>query len=287
MTTVALSTGSLYTYAVARVFELAADAGFDAVEVMVDHRWDARQPDYLRRLCRDFGLPIAAIHSPFVPHVPGWPDDPMGRLQESVTLAHEVGSQVVVAHLPMRLRAARIEFYGWKARPLLVPIFLPTDGDYRDFLINRLAQFEAANDITVAVENMPARRLFGRRLSVWALNEPDVLVTLPHLTLDTTHLGTWGFDPLGVYERLKVRIAHVHLSNFNGREHRLPEDGHLPLGALLQRLTHDGYQGTVSLEFGPDVLQAEDEEKVRVHLGEALRFCRRHLAEQGSVMAES
>lgn len=287
MTTVALSTGSLYTYAIARVFELAADAGFDAVEVMVDHRWDGRQPDYLRRLCRDFGLPIAAIHSPFVPHVPGWPGDPVGRLRESVALAHAVGSRVVVTHLPMRIRAARIEFYGLRVRPLPIPIFLPTDGEYRGFLLSGLAQYEDDHGITVAVENMPAKRVFGRRLSIWALNEPDILSTLPHLTLDTTHLGTWGLDPLGIYERLKGRIAHVHLSNFNGREHRLPEDGHLPLGALLQRLTHDGYQGTVSLEFGPDVLQAEDENQVRVHLDEALCFCRQHLAGQASQMAKS
>jgi sugar phosphate isomerase/epimerase len=174
-----------------------------------------------------------------------------------------------------------------RVRPLPIPIFLPTDGEYRGFLLSGLAQYEDDHGITVAVENMPAKRVFGRRLSIWALNEPDILSTLPHLTLDTTHLGTWGLDPLGVYERLKGRIAHVHLSNFNGREHRLPEDGHLPLGALLQRLTHDGYQGTVSLEFGPDVLQAEDENQVRVHLDEALCFCRQHLAGQASQMAKS
>ena len=46
MPTIALSTGSLYTYGIARVFELAAEAGFDAIEVLADQRWDSRQPDY-------------------------------------------------------------------------------------------------------------------------------------------------------------------------------------------------------------------------------------------------
>ena len=36
MPTIALSTGSLHTYGLARVFELAAQAGFDVREVWVD-----------------------------------------------------------------------------------------------------------------------------------------------------------------------------------------------------------------------------------------------------------
>jgi hypothetical protein len=43
----ALSTGSLYTYGLDRVFGLAQKAGFDGIEVLVDGRWDTRQADYL------------------------------------------------------------------------------------------------------------------------------------------------------------------------------------------------------------------------------------------------
>ena len=278
MPILALSTGSLYTYGIARVFELAAEAGFDAMEIMVDHRWDSRQPAYLQRLSQDHGLPVAAIHSPFVPHVPGWPQDPLGRLREAISLAHAVGTEVVVTHLPMRLRAARIEFYGLRAKPLMVPIFIPTDRDYRGFLLGGLARFESENDITVGVENMPAHQVFGCRWSPWALNQIDVLEGMPHLTLDTTHLGTWGLDPLAIYERLKTKVIHVHLSNFGGEEHQLPEDGHLPLAELLQRLSQDGYPGAVSLEFNPKMLQPEDEVRVREHLQAAVRFCRGHMA---------
>jgi sugar phosphate isomerase/epimerase len=74
MPAIALSTGSLYTYGIARVFELAAEAGFDAIEVLADQRWDSRQPEYLRRLIQEFGLPVVAIHSPFASiGTPGWP----------------------------------------------------------------------------------------------------------------------------------------------------------------------------------------------------------------------
>ena len=40
----ALSTGSLYTYGLDRVFALAAEVGFDGIEVLIDPRFDTRQP---------------------------------------------------------------------------------------------------------------------------------------------------------------------------------------------------------------------------------------------------
>jgi sugar phosphate isomerase/epimerase len=276
MPTIALSTGSLYTYGLARVFELAAEAGFDAVEVMVDHRWDSRQPAYLQRLSRETNLPIAAVHNPFKPFVPGWPHDSVGRLQETVTLARQVGAAVVVAHLPLRIRGARVEFFGLRRRPMLLPIPLGGEKKYRSFLLNGLAQFEKDQGVKIGVENMPAKYLLGRGLDIHWLNDLETLAQMPHLTLDTTHIGTWGLDLLAVYERLKERIVHVHLSNFDGQEHRLPENGHLPLGELLGRLARDGYEGTVSLEVGPEALEAEDEGQVRAHLRRAVDFCHKH-----------
>lgn len=281
MIPIALSTGSLYTYGLARVFELAAQVGFDAIEIMVDQRWDSRHPAYLQQLSTSTGLPVMAVHSPFVPHVPGWPHDPLGRLKESVCMAQDLGAPVVVTHLPFRIRAARIEFLGFRHRPLLLPIFLPTDLEYERFLLNGLRSYEAEQDVYIGVENMPARRMLGRQVSVFALNKLEILATMPHLTLDTTHLGTWGLDPAQVYERMKSQVVHVHLSDFSGEEHQLPGDGHLPLGDLLRRLAQDGYTGGVSLEFNPDVLQAEDETEVLARLESALRFCRAQI--QGAV----
>lgn len=277
MPTIALSTGSLYTYGIARVFELAAEAGFDAVEILVDHRWDSRQPAYLRRLVKSTGLPIVAVHSPFIiVRASDWPLDPTGRLVKSVALAREVGAGVVVTHLPLRIRVVKVEFLGSGAKPVLLPIPSSGERQYLSFLLNGLAPFEAAEGVRVGVENMPAKHVLGRQVTVYHLNDLEALSRLPHLTLDTTHVGTWGFDLLDVYERLKDRIAHVHLSNFDGREHRLPEEGHLPLAGLLQRLNRDGYQGAVSLEVGPEALQAENEAQVLAHLRRAVRFMRQH-----------
>jgi sugar phosphate isomerase/epimerase len=275
MPTIALSTGSLYTYGLARVFELAAQAGFDAVEVLADQRWDSRHPAYLQRLSQETGLPIAAIHCPFiVVRTAGWPSDPVSRLRVSATLAKQLGAPVIVAHLPLRFRLARIELLGPGGRSILLPLPGSAERGYLDFLVNGLAQFEAAEGVCVGVENMPVKRVLGRQVNPFYLNDPEGLSTLPHLTLDTTHVGTWGMDLLEVYERLKASIVHVHLSNFNGREHRLLEDGHLPLRQLLRSLSRDGFGGTVTVELDPESLQAEDERQVQTHLRRVIEFCR-------------
>jgi sugar phosphate isomerase/epimerase len=278
MSTIALSTGSLHTYGVSRVFELAAEAGFEAIEVLIDHRWDTRHPAYLRRLSLEGGLPVVAVHSPFVPSVPGWPSDPIGRLRESAALARQLGASVVVSHLPLRVHGARIEFFGIPRHPLMLPLPLPVSGDYRRFLLNGLDQFETEEGVVVGVENMPAKRALGRRVDIHSLNTLDALYRLPHLTLDTTHLATWGIDLLAAYERLRARVVHVHLSNFDGAEHRLPQAGRLPLVEFLRQLARDEYDGAVSVELRPDVLQPENEAQVRAHLQRAFAFCREHLA---------
>jgi sugar phosphate isomerase/epimerase len=275
---ITLSTGSLYTYGIARVFELAAGAGFDAIEILVDQRWDSRHPAYLRRLSHEMGLPIAALHNPFKPSVPGWPRDALGRLRETVALACEVGAPVVVAHLPLRIRGVRVEFFGFQRGAMLLPIPFRGEKAYRDFLLDDLAGFEAEHGPKIGVENMPVKHLLGRTIDIHWLNDLDHLSQMPHLTLDTTHVATWGADLLAVYERLKARIVHVHLSNFGGEEHRLLERGHLPLVELLGRLGRDGYAGAVSLEMGPEVLQAEDEGRVRAHLARMVGTCRQHTA---------
>lgn len=272
---IALSTGSLYNYGVARVFELAAEAGYDGVEVLVDHRWDSRQPAYLRRLSADYGLPIVAVHSPFAVEVPDWPDDQLGRLRHTVALAQKVGASMVVTHLPFRVYAVTGHWHAYRPRRFFLPVPLPRREPYRHFLHNGLAELEAETGVTIAVENMPLRRFLGLGINGYWFNSPAELSRFPHLTLDATHLGTWGLDPLAVYEQLRERVAHVHLSNYDGREHRSPPDGHLLLAKLLRRLARDGYQGAITVECHPDALDAGDEAGCLVALRRALEFCRR------------
>jgi sugar phosphate isomerase/epimerase len=274
---IALSTGSLYSYGTARVFELAAQVGFDGIEVLIDHRPDTRQPAYLRCLSSVYGLPICALHSPFAPDVPGWPDDQLGRLQHTVALARELAVPVVVTHLPYKLAGLVVRWYGALKGRFSLPLpWFQRGGYYRLLRDGSLAEMEAISGVHIAVENMPARWFLGVSLPFYWFNHPERMTRFPHITLDTTHVGTWGWDLIGAYEPLAGCLAHVHLSNFNGLEHRSPLDGHLPLDALLWRLSEDGYRGAISIESCPEAMDAEDEGQCRAALERALAFCRRH-----------
>jgi len=257
----ALSTGALYTYGLDRVFALAAETGFDGIEVLVDHRFDTRQPVYLRRLIERHGLPVVSVHAPFRPkRLAAWPQTQPESIAATAELARAVGAEVIIVHLP----------YG-------------RDSAYARWLRHDLRAWQQANpNPVVAVENMPVKWVRWwpiAPLDPWRMNRLEEWGAFAHLTLDTTHLGTKGLDPLMVYEHLRERVAHVHLSNARRegrrvREHRRLEDGFLPLDAFINRLAQDGYDGIATVELHPDALEAEDEEKARFHLGQQIAFCR-------------
>lgn len=273
---IALSTGSLYSYGLNRVFDLAAQAGFQGIEVLVDQRWDTRQAHYLKTLQETCGLPIVSLHSPFAPGIQGWePPGQLNHLQRTIALAQELGARHVVAHLPFRFADTWLHIPWLREKPVLLPIPIPRDGSYRRFLLNGL-EAGAAAGVTVVVENLPCRKLLGFTYNGYQMNSLAEWGSLPHLNFDTTHLGTWGYDILAVYEQVKARVRHVHLSNFNGKEHRPPWDGHLPLDELLRRLRRDAFTGILCVELDPAPLQAEDEEKVQANLRRSYEFCQEH-----------
>src|SRR5919199_3722432 len=108
---VALSTGSIYTYGTARAFDLAARAGYDGVEVIVDDRWDPRQPAYLRGLAAQTGVPVLSVHSPFSSQrMPGWPRAEIDRVKLALDVASGVGARTLNLHLPLRVRELVVTF---------------------------------------------------------------------------------------------------------------------------------------------------------------------------------
>jgi sugar phosphate isomerase/epimerase len=216
--------------------------------VLVDHRWDTRQPDYLQRLSNAFELPIVALHNPFASQVEGWADDKLGRLRRTVGLAQELRVSVVVVHLPFRFHAVSGQLHAYRPWRFQLPLPVPRRGPFYGFVKEGVAAMERETGVVLAVENMPAKRFLGLTVNPRWFNSPAEMERFPHLTLDTTHLGTWGLDPLAVYRELRERVAHVHLSNYDGREHRSPPDGRLRLEDLLQALARDGYQGAITVE---------------------------------------
>jgi len=273
-----LSTGSLYNYSIDRVFAFAAEAGFDGIEMLIDHRWDTRQADYLRHLMESHSLPIPALHSPFSRNCSGWGETEYGAIARTAELANELGAQVVVHHLPMRFGYAFLQTAG---RSLLLPNPFDSGRQYATWLSEGYAALQSSTDVLLCIENLPAARFLGRRVNPARWNAHsrttlDDITRFPHITLDTTHLGTWGLDPLEAYDRWGQRVKHVHLSNFDGSEHRRPEDGSLRLGALLSRMAADRYSYSISLELQPDALEAgAPDSRIVDLLRGSLYFCRK------------
>ena len=263
---IALSTGSLYTYGIERAFALAAEAGFGGMEILVDNRWDTRQVAYLGALVDRFALPIVSLHTPFSWRMDGWESGQIRYLKHTAELARGLGVSVVVVHLPARWR----ELSGNLSEPfkrINVPLLWPREPRYDRWLLHELPRFEAETGLRIAVENMPLSQWGRWRLNRYRLNDgvhlSQHVMRYPHLTMDTTHLGTWGADVLGFYEMAKERIVNIHLSNYaEGKEHRLPWEGELPLADLVRRLRRDEYAGNLVAEMSPDALGAQDAKEV-------------------------
>ncbi len=122
---------------------------------------------------------------------------------------------------------------------------------YHRWLCECLPALQAQTPVHIAVENMPARRILGRRVAFHHFSRPEELARFPYLVLDTTHWGTFGVDPTGVYAEQRERTVHVHLSNYDGREHRLPFKGDLNLRGLLRTMAADSFAGLVVVEVDP------------------------------------
>jgi sugar phosphate isomerase/epimerase len=279
---VALSTGSVYTYGTARAFELAARAGYDGVEVIVDERWDTRQDFYLRRLADGHGVPVLSVHSPFGT-VPEWPKAEVERIKRALGIAEAVSARTLNIHLPYRLHDLFVSAAGWRMAAPILPASA-AQREYRRWLTGGgLAELQAGTTVTIAVENLPRRRFLGRRVDPYALNTWDELHRFPRLCLDTTHCGTTGDNLIEVYERLADRIVHVHLSDLSGHfQHQPAGKGRLPLAPFLGRLAARGYDGIVVVELTPRALPMQDETRLVAELRRNLEFCRRNL-EPGTV----
>jgi sugar phosphate isomerase/epimerase len=213
-------------------FRHIAEAGFEAVEVMVTQDPNTQEPHLLAGLAKEFGLSVEAIHAPFLLITRSvWGSEPTGKIYRAVHLAEEVGAPIVIVHPP----------YRWQVR-------------YRRWVEHSLAEFSARTGVTVAVENMFPVRVAGERgLTFHAGQDVEDLERVPYLVLDTSHAAVAGLDIREFYARFRDKIQHVHLSNNAGRgwDSHLPvyQEGVLPLAEFLDDLSRDGFAGSVSIEL--------------------------------------
>jgi sugar phosphate isomerase/epimerase len=226
------STAPWFRLPLREAFRHIAEAGFEAVEVMVTQDPNTQEPHLLKALAGEFGLSVEAIHAPFLLVTRSvWGSDPVGKIYRAVHLAEEVGANLVVVHPP----------YLWQMR-------------YRRWIDDSLAEFSARTGVTVAVENMFPVKLPGDRgLTFHSGQDLEELDAVPFLVLDTSHAAVAGHDIRDFYRRFRDKLQHVHLSQNAGKgwDSHLPvyQEGVLPLGGFLEDLGGDGFAGSISLEL--------------------------------------
>lgn len=178
----------------------------------------------------------------------------MHKVEESLRLACDLQSRVVVVHLP----------YFWQL-------------EYAKWLKQEINSLNRRVEVSVAVENAILVN-FIRRWNLSFFNDLEGLSSFDRLVFDTSHFAISNVDILLAWEYLKERVRHIHLSNnlLQGfDDHALPHRGKLPLDRFLHLVGEDGYDGLIVLELNPRSLEAKmGRERVIANLRESLEFCR-------------
>ncbi len=272
---ISLSTACLYVYPLRQVFALAKRAGFDGVEVAINPEVDIRGGLYVKRLSEEYSLPILAVHPPMFQY-PGWSGlhkSVAPYLDRALHLATQMESPLLVIHMPM---AVNVE-----------------SGVGRDF-VDKVLETRARTNGTGPLLSLENRPRFKARDGGYILTGLDELRAFADandfpLTLDTSHLGTWGLDLFEAFHYFRGRLANVHLSDLRDvsprvesrpvlhsyfKQHQFPGEGKLPLRGFLRLLAQEGYSGPVTLELSPTTLEAWNPRALEQRLKEAIAFVR-------------
>lgn len=252
---VGLATTSVYPEPAEEAFRLAAELGYDGVEVMVWSDPVSRDTAALEKLVATYEVPILSIHAPTLLLTQGvWGRDNWARLVRSAEHAEALGAGVVVVHPPFRWQRT----YGAAFEE-----GIETLGD--------------EHHVTFAVENMFPWRVGGRDVQAYAPGWDLLNHYYRHCTLDFSHAATARQDSMHLLEELGERIRHVHLGDGTGSlkdEHLVPGDGSQPVAQVLEKLAAGGWDGHVVAEINT----RRDKERRAVALQRTLGFARRHLA---------
>ena len=265
---VLFSTGAVYGVSLRWAMRMAASAGCDGIELVLDPWSILAGPDRVLRLSRRLGVPVAVVH-PSLFHSFG-----MNRLPRAFERlgdwATALGCSLVVVH-PPRMRQ------------------LESSTSRFDAGLAALRRV-SSGDVQVTVENVP---VFAPEEWADPYIRPARLADFARerglrLTLDTTHLASTGLPLIREYEGVAGLINHVHLSDYRLppplldkpqfdtylKHHQLPGAGQLPLQAFLHRLRAGGYSGAITLELSPVALQIWRPSRAIVLLRQAVEYVR-------------
>lgn len=257
---VGLSSSSVYPESTAVAFELAAQLGYDGIEVMVGTDAMSQDQATLAALVDHYQIPILSIHAPCLLITQRvWGTDPWGKLDKARDVAESLGASTVVVHPPFR----------WQR-------------EYARSFEEGVARMEEVTDVRFAVENMYPWRAGPSALGAyspdWDIRNQDYR----HTTVDLSHTAVSRTDPLEMVADLGDRVAHIHLADGTDSardEHLVPGRGDQPVSEVLTALASAENAGQLGGSIIAEVSTrgaASREERVR-DLRETLNYARTHL----------
>lgn len=254
---VSLSSASVYPLAVSEAFAIAAELGFDGVEVMVTHNRVSQNGHALLTLSQRYEMPIHAIHAPTLLLTQQVWGSAWNKVERSVDLAAQVGADVVVVHPPFR----------WQ-------------GDYAQSFAHGVRDLSHNTGVAVAVENMYPWRVRGREGMAYLPHWDPVGQDYEDVTWDLSHAATAGASSLESIKALGRRLRHVHLTDglgANKDEHLMPGEGNQQAALVLQHLAASNFGGAVVLEISTRKAKGVYERESM--LQRSLAFAREHLGQ--------
>lgn len=257
---IGLSTASVWPEPASVAFELAAELGYDGVEVMIWADPMSQDVHAIERLSKLHKVPVLSVHAPCLLITQRiWSPDPEVRLRRSVVAAGVLGAPTVVVHPPFR----------WQRK-------------YADNFPAMVRDMAEAGQVDIAVENMfPLRPLGAKRelrVSGFRPSPDPTEVGHRNYTLDLSHTAAAHMDAMGLAKRMGSGLNHVHLADGTGApkdEHLVPGRGNQPCAELCGHLVDIGFRGAVVLEVSTRKCRNRAERSAE--LAEGLLFAQLHL----------
>lgn len=258
MLPVLLSTSSVFPEPVQGAFEIAANLGYDGLEVMVFTDPLTQDSVALARMVEEYGVPVRSIHAPCLLVTQRvWGRDPWVKVEKSVEMAQELGAAVVVLHPAFR----------WQR-------------SYAADFVDRVNAMSRKSGIAIAVENMFPWYFRGRQIQGYLPHPQQIGFDYRHTTLDLSHTATSQIDALELMATLGSSLTHVHLADGLGStkdEHLPPGDGDQPCAEVLRRAREVPSVKSIAVEV--NTRYAPDRSARIETLRRTLAFAREHLAQ--------
>ena len=256
MLPVLLSTSSVFPEPVQGAFEIAANLGYDGMEVMVFTDPQTQDAVALARLVEEYGVPVMSVHAPCLLVTQRvWGRDPWVKVEKSVEMAQELGAGVVVLHPAFRWQRA-----------------------YAADFVDRVNAMSRKSGIAIAVENMFPWYIAGQKVQGYLPHAQQVGFDYRHTTLDLSHTSTSKIDALELMARLGSSLTHIHLADGLGStkdEHLPPGQGDQPCAEVLRRAVEIPSVKSVAVEV--NTRYASDRNARIETLRQTLSFAREHL----------